>query len=100
MNFMGIFLGSSSNNFKPGFCIDTPSLGQLAPITIQQQSKNYLIFYVRKFHNSNCLSLSDATNSPVFTTIPQSQKPNPNDEQVKYPNTKKENLSFNTFVLD
>lgn len=52
---------SSSNNFKPGFCIDTPSLGQLAPITIQQQN---------------------ATNSPVFTTIPQSQKPNPNDEQI------------------
>jgi transcription initiation factor TFIID TATA-box-binding protein len=32
---------SSSNNFKPGICIDTPILGRLAPITIQPQITTY-----------------------------------------------------------
>jgi hypothetical protein len=37
---------SSSNNFKPGICIDTPILGRLAPITIQRQSIYKFIFFI------------------------------------------------------
>ena len=33
---------SSSNNFKPGICIDTPILGLLGPSVIQRQSKSIL----------------------------------------------------------
>lgn len=68
INRIFFFIDSSSNNFKPGFCIDTPILGSLAPIIIQRQSKIY---------SENCflekyiyLYFSFRYNKFSFTTIP------------------------------
>jgi hypothetical protein len=58
---------TTSNNFKPGNCIDTPILGRLGPITIQRQLTNNTFLQASQLQN---------------TTL-QRQNNNQIDEQVK-----------------
>lgn len=74
---LSIIVDSSSNNLKPGFCIDTPNLGRLA--TIPRQS-TVIQFHSLLFHLDDLFSV--ITTPSVQPFITESQKPNLTNEQV------------------
>ncbi|CAF0767608.1 unnamed protein product [Rotaria sordida] len=78
---------SSSNNFKPGICIDTPILGRLAPITIQRQITN--ISPVQQSQLTNTISQNqideqnNSTNSCIVSNDNNNLINNSQDQEIE-----------------
>lgn len=100
-----------TTNFKAGFCVDTPILGRLAPITLQFQSKKLNTFfhvlfsriYLHVSFQDTQQSLLQAnrivtpeTSNPIppplqllqtlQTAVEPSRPPQPSEPQVKFRN--------------